>query len=251
MRKNSLSLSIVTACLLLVGCSNEADEPVNDSVIEAIENKEYDKALTLIEENADGSPDDEETKALYAQLQEFKEVKDTRDNADWDGVLEKAHPMLENASLESGLKAELEKMIVEAEMEINNSIKENAEQNSTGSKEKYLAKIAEVENGIKELDPVFENGTQIELTEAQVEVFERWDALLNEIYKQLETQQLSPNDMNKLREEQRKWLTHRDEKAAEAASKFEGGSMKNLEYASVQAQLTKERCYELVEKYMK
>lgn len=249
MRKTTLS--ILAACLLLVGCSNETEEPLKDRVIEAMENKEYEKALTLIEENPDGSPDDEDTKTLYAQLQEFKEVKDARDNADWDGVLEKAHPMLENPSLESSLKAELEKMIVEAEMEINNSIKENNEQNSANSKEKYLAKIAEVENGIKELDPVFENGTQIELTEAQVEVFERWDTLMNEIYKELETQQLSPNDMNKLREEQKNWLTSRDEKAAEVASKYEGGSMKNLEYASVQAQLTKERSYELVEKYMK
>ena len=248
MRKTTLS--ILAACLLLVGCSNEADEPVKDSVIEAMENKEYDKALTLIEENTDGNPEDEETKALYVQLQEFKEVKDARDNADWDGVLEKAHPMLENASLDNNLKAELEKMILEAEMEINNSIKENAEQNSTGSKEKYLAKIADVEKGIKELDPVFENGTQIELTEAQVEVLERWDTLMNEIYKELE-KTLPPNDMDKLRAEQKNWLTSRDEKAAEAASKFEGGTMKNLEYASVQAQLTKERCYELVEKYMK
>ena len=246
MRKTTLS--ILAACLLLVGCSNETEEPLKDRVIEAMENKEYEKALTLIEEKSELL--DEDTKTLYAQLQEFKEVKDARDNADWDGVLEKAHPMLKNASLDSSLKAELEKMIVEAEMEINNSIKENAEQNSANSKEKYLAKIADVENGIKELDPVFENGTQIELTEAQVEVFERWDALLNEIYKELE-KQLSPNDMDKLRAEQKNWLTSRDEKAAEVASKYEGGSMKNLEYASVQAQLTKERCYELVELYMK
>lgn len=248
MRKTTLS--ILAACLLLVGCSNETDEPVKDNVIEAMENKEYEKALILIEESSDGSPDDEETKALYAQLQEFKEVNNARSNADWDGVLEKAHPLLENPSLESSLKVELEKMILEAEVEINNSIKENAEQNSASLKERYLAKLSDVENGLKELDPVFENGTQIELTEAQAEVFERWDAVLNEIYKELE-KQLSPNDMNKLRAEQLKWLTHRDEKAAEAASKYEGGSMKNLEYASIQAQLTKERCYELVELYMK
>lgn len=248
MRKTTLS--ILAACLLLVGCSNETDEPVKDNVIEAMENKEYEKALILIEESSDGSPDEEETKALYAQLQEFKEVNNARSNADWDGVLEKAHPLLENPSLESSLKVELEKMILEAEVEINNSIKGNVEQNSASLKERYLAKLSDVENGLKELDPVFENGTQIELTEAQAEVFARWDAVLNEIYKELE-KQLSPNDMNKLRAEQLKWLTHRDEKAAEAASKYEGGSMKNLEYASIQAQLTKERCYELVELYMK
>ncbi|MGN7479794.1 lysozyme inhibitor LprI family protein [Solibacillus silvestris] len=134
-------------------------------------------------------------------------------------------------------------------------LKDNAEitpseEPSAGLKERYLAKLNDVEKGLEEFDQVFEHGTQIELTEAQGEVFARWDKALNEIYAELK-KQLSSNDMNKLREEQRDWLEHRDEKAAEAALEFEGGSMENLQYVSIQAQLTKERCYELVELYMK
>lgn len=253
-------IGIFTVCLFLVGCSNDADEPLKDQVIEAMENKEFEKALTLIE----GNPTvDEETKKIYVQLQEFKEVTDVKSRADWDGVLEKAHVLLENPSLENGLKIELEEMIVEAEMEINNSIRENFEQNSAVAdeegnpppssvnlKERYLAKLADMEDELEAFDKVFEHGTQIEITEAQAEVLARWDGALNEIYAELK-KQLSPDDMSKLRAEQRDWLKSRDEKAAQAALEYKGGSMETLQYVSTQAQLTRDRSYELVELYMK
>lgn len=210
-------IGIFAVCLFIVGCSNEADEPLKDQVIEAMENEEY----------------------------------------------EKAHVLLENGSLENGLKVELEKMIVEAEMKINNSIRENFEHNSAladeegnplptsvSLKESYLAKLADLENEIEEFDKSFEHGTQVELTEAQAEVLARWDGALNEIYAELK-KQLSSDDMSKLRAEQRDWLKSRDEKAAQAASEYKGGSMETLEYVSTQAQLTKDRSYELVELYMK
>lgn len=56
--------------------------------------------------------------------------------------------------------------------------------------------------------------------------------------------------MDKLREEQREWIKYRDLTAKKAASKFEGGTMESLEFISVQARITEERCYDLVEGYM-
>lgn len=89
----------------------------------------------------------------------------------------------------------------------------------------------------------------VEMTEAMGEIFIKWDDALNEIKCVLKIQ-LSVNEMEKLKNEQRKWLTYRDEEAKKAAAKYEGGTMETLEYISVQANLTKERCYELAENYM-
>ncbi|WP_051475559.1 lysozyme inhibitor LprI family protein [Bacillus sp. J37] len=124
------------------------------------------------------------------------------------------------------------------------------EQATTVSKrEDYLKKLAEIEQSLAEFDQALENGSTVELKQAQGEILTRWDNMLNEIYQALE-EQLSPSNMEKLREEQREWIKYRDDAAKDAAAKYEGGTMESLEYISVQAGLTKERCYELVEKYM-
>jgi len=258
-------VGMFTACLLLAGCGTESEEQLKDKVIVALEDEEYEKALTLIEES---SQTDEETNVFSAQIQEIKEVKDAKSQGDWDRVLEKAHPLLENPELDISLKEELENMIVEAETEINNSIRESFEQNSANGdeegnpppgvtedpfvsmKEKYLAKLVDVEESMKKFDEIFDQGTQMEITAAQGEIFSEWDKLLNEIYADLK-KTLPPNNMGKLREEQRDWLEYLDEKATEDALQYKGGSMDTLQYVSTQAQLTKERCYELVDLYMK
>ncbi|RDW17316.1 lysozyme inhibitor LprI family protein [Oceanobacillus chungangensis] len=77
-----------------------------------------------------------------------------------------------------------------------------------------------------------------------------WDDLLNEVYGVLENQ-LSAEDMDHLRDEQRNWIEYRDNSALEASLKYKGGTQEHLEYVSVLANLTEERCYELVEGYMK
>ena len=63
--------------------------------------------------------------------------------------------------------------------------------------------------------------------------------------------QLSSDEMSSLRKEQRDWIKRRDETAKEEAAKFKGGTLEPFQYASTEARVTKERCYELVEKYMK
>ncbi|WP_424237531.1 lysozyme inhibitor LprI family protein [Bhargavaea ginsengi] len=80
--------------------------------------------------------------------------------------------------------------------------------------------------------------------------WEIWDKRLNEIYGILQ-EQLSQDEMGRLREEQRDWIKYRDETALEASLKFKGGTQEHLEYVTVLANLTEERCYELVEGYMK
>ena len=112
-----------------------------------------------------------------------------------------------------------------------------------------MKKLNDIKKGLAEFDKALETGTQVKMTQAKGEIFKRWDTALNEIYVALENQ-LSTSKFEILREEQRKWLTYRDEVAKENSLKFEGGTMASLEYVSTQARVTEERCYELVEGYM-
>lgn len=116
-------------------------------------------------------------------------------------------------------------------------------------KKKYIEKLDNIELGLKELAPKYA-GSMADMKSAESETYTRWDSALNEIYGVLK-QGLTPEEMGKLKTEQINWITYRDNTAEKAASEFKGGTMEGLEYTANLSRLTKERCYELVEKYMK
>ncbi|WP_298470158.1 lysozyme inhibitor LprI family protein [Psychrobacillus sp. FSL K6-4046] len=119
-----------------------------------------------------------------------------------------------------------------------------------GTKEAYLSKLDEIEDSLKEFDKVYESGTQADMNQAKSETFKRWDEALNEIYDVLK-EQLTESDFEDLKKEQEDWIVQRDQIAEEKSQEAEGGTLEPFLYASALADLTKERCYELVNKYMK
>ncbi|SET71208.1 Uncharacterized conserved protein YecT, DUF1311 family [Oceanobacillus limi] len=128
---------------------------------------------------------------------------------------------------------------------------ENTSANDTGSlKEEYLKKLKETK---KETDELINNPTDSStyaMKNAEGKRFDIWDGLLNEVYQILE-EQLPPEEMEQLRKEQREWIEYRDDTAKEASLEYEGGTHEQLEYTAVMNNLTEERCFELVEGYMK
>lgn len=118
-----------------------------------------------------------------------------------------------------------------------------------GKKDKYIENLNEIEQAAAEIRNT-DDDTTIGMTKSEEEILKKWDQALNEIYQVLE-KQLPKSEMEKLRGEQRKWIAYRDETAKEAAKKYEGGTLESLEYIASQAGTTKDRCYELVEGYMK
>jgi uncharacterized protein YecT (DUF1311 family) len=92
--------------------------------------------------------------------------------------------------------------------------------------------------------------TTFALKKVEGDAYDRLDGLLNEIYGVLK-KQLPVDVMDELRKEQREWLDYRDKSAKEASLKYEGGTMEQYEYVTVENNLTEERCFELVEDYMK
>ncbi|OHX49923.1 lysozyme inhibitor LprI family protein [Cytobacillus pseudoceanisediminis] len=118
-----------------------------------------------------------------------------------------------------------------------------------GKKDKYIENLNDIEQAAAEIRNT-DDDTTIGMTKSEEEILKKWDQALNEIYQVLE-KQLPKSEMEKLRGEQRKWIAYRDETAKEAAKKYEGGTLESLEYIASQAGTTKDRCYELVEGYMK
>jgi len=115
-------------------------------------------------------------------------------------------------------------------------------------KEEYLQKLNDTKEETEELET--SDSSTYALKKVENDRWDIWDELLNEIYKVIK-EKLPPEEMNQLREEQQNWIKYRDDSALEASLKYKGGTQEHLEYVAVLANLTEERCYELVEEYMK
>ncbi|UOE94583.1 lysozyme inhibitor LprI family protein [Alkalihalobacillus sp. LMS39] len=167
-----------------------------------------------------------------------------------DDVSTNMNTQVANSNLEQD---ETEIEVEEAPQEQDNTKEVEQELSSHSDKESqedkkgdYLKKLNEME----EADRQLESGvTMAELEEQEEERYRKWDEELNKIYGVLK-EQLKPEEMDKVREEQREWIIYRDNTAKESSLKYEGGSTETLEYIATQATLTRERCYELVAKYM-
>ncbi|MGM9977761.1 MAG: lysozyme inhibitor LprI family protein [Clostridium sp.] len=126
------------------------------------------------------------------------------------------------------------------------SNKENEEKKSY--KEEYLKKLDSLDEYLK--TSVNEGITTIEMKEAENTRYKSWDDMLNDIYNLLKTQ-LTEDEMKKLQEEEIEWIKYRDETAENEAKKFEGGTLQPIAYISSLTETTKNRCYELVNNYMR
>ena len=133
----------------------------------------------------------------------------------------------------------------------NNNLNENVDaptKNASSLKEEYLQKLHDTKKETDAMEPI--DNTTFALKKVEGDRHDIWDGLLNEIYAVLE-KQLPAEEMEQLRKEQREWIVHRDATAKEASLKYEGGTMEQLEYVAVANNLTVERCFELVEEYLK
>ena len=127
---------------------------------------------------------------------------------------------------------------------INNSDTEVTE----SKKEEYLQKLNTTKKETEKLKTT--DSSTFALKKVENDRWEMWDELLNEVYGVLK-EQLSTEEMDLLRQEQRNWIKHRDDTALEASLKYKGGTQEHLEYVAVLVNLTEERCYQLVGNYMK
>lgn len=119
--------------------------------------------------------------------------------------------------------------------------------NQESKKQEYKAKLDKIELGFKGFD---DDVTTNDMYQHACKEHKQWDDVLNEIYGVLRVQ-LSPSEMKKLQSEEIQWIKDRDAKAKKDAAEMAGGTMEKVLFAGSLAKSTKERCYVLVDKYMK
>ena len=125
----------------------------------------------------------------------------------------------------------------------------NSEQSKSSLRDKYLAELDAL---TRKTDSMRNNSgeTMMGMNTTASEIYELWDDELNKIYGVLK-QELSASEMENLRQEEREWIKYRDSEAEAAASQYAGGTMAPLEQVETKSDLTRDRCYELVNSYMK
>lgn len=75
-----------------------------------------------------------------------------------------------------------------------------------------------------------------------------WDSELNDIYNTL-LERLDQEESEELVKEERTWLKERDSLAMDAAKKSSGGSSESIEYTISLTESTRQRAYELAQRY--
>ena len=138
----------------------------------------------------------------------------------------------------------------QADVSVKEDVSNEDKSEAESKKEFYLNICDELENTLNNTLAEKKAGTTIDMREATETESKEWDALLNEIYGVF-TKQLPQDEMEKVRVEETAWIENRDLAAKEAASEVEGGTMEPLVYETTIVEMTKERCYELVNNYMK
>lgn len=211
MKKVIISIGLVMA-LVLTGCAKD-------------EKKQSKKVATIAYCNNCGKESKEETKFCSKCGKE----------ATW---------LAEKPEISKDKKEDIEKK------DENKDTTKDVETVKHSYKDEYINKLNSTEEGMSDLDYLYKSGTNGELVEAEYTRLKRWDNMLNEIYSLLKTQ-LTESEMNELKSKQRSWIEYRDKTAENEASENRGGSLYYVVYNGSLARLTKERCYELVNTYMK
>lgn len=116
-------------------------------------------------------------------------------------------------------------------------------------KYEYLAKLEDLDDSISESNILENEESTSEMIELEEKKFIKWDEMLSEICELL-TNQFDKIELDKFNDNQLDWLDYRNNIAQEEADKFEGMNFAEVQYNSILTQLTKERCYEIVNTYL-
>ncbi|MGE6753753.1 lysozyme inhibitor LprI family protein [Rossellomorea sp. NPDC071047] len=129
---------------------------------------------------------------------------------------------------------------------------ERSPETKVAGKTEYLNKLDNIQ---KELDAMpdkkdSDKGVTNAMKNYYGVSYEKYDDALNEIYSLLK-KELSPEVMKELKAEQLKWIEQKEAKAEKERLKYEGGTFENVAWYISLYESTKERCYELVNEYMR
>lgn len=155
----------------------------------------------------------------------------------------------EKVQLKSDKEEKNEQLSSSSNVENKENTESKKQENGLNCRDEYIKRLDQLEEGMSDLDYLYE-GSTMDMKNAESKRYERWDKMLNEIYALLK-QYMTTSEIEDLKNKQIEWVNYRDQKAENDGSEFEGGTMEGLVYLGSLAETTKERCYELVNTYMK
>lgn len=257
-------LPLAVSILLLVGCSNSTFEKSVEEAKLAIASQEYEKAEGLFNLALEEKKDDKEIKALQEQTKKLVEAKKLQEEKQYSEAISLCEDVQQISSESDVVTSQAEKLKEEVIKLKDNEPKEEQAKVDKEKTEKvdnqnvllakrdlYIQKLSDLELNLKsEYSNVYENGSNSEMIKAAGEEYNSWDYMLNDIYGEIK-KYLPENEMNELKTKQRQWIKERDKTAKDAEKEFEGGTAAPLAYNSALSEKTKERCYQLVDEYMK
>ena len=116
-------------------------------------------------------------------------------------------------------------------------------------KRSYLNELSKINEKANALINGNIDDTQYEINQSSVQVYNLWNNELNKIYSNLKTT-LTSEEMLKLQKEEINWIIYKEKIIKKDSVNYEGGSVYDSALNIKLANLTKERCYYLVNNYM-
>ena len=191
---------------------------------------------------------EEETKKEIDKAKEEEKSKVDKKEDSKAKEEEKSKANEEKAKIEEKAKEEA-KVKAEAEAKAKKEAKAKAEKKAAVRKEceEALAKGNDFETNKR-----LELKTDATYARQAVEstCLENWDKILNEIYNNIKTV-LTDSEMNDLKNEELKWINFRDAEAQRCADVYKGGTESNVAFYKSLCETTRNRCNELVDRYLR
>lgn len=120
-----------------------------------------------------------------------------------------------------------------------NDTKDNSGLKITGKKSEYKKRYDELSK--KEIA----EGPQQEMNVASMELYQQWDALLNDVYNYLKESK-SKLEFDKISKDELEWIKEKEAAIKESRAEFEGGSMAALVANTTAIDYTQKRCEYLI-----
>ena len=232
--------------------------------LELIEDKQYTESILYFDNAIDGKINTKKAKKIKAIVENYLSAKELFDAGQIDDADEVVKDIDSDYSEYSSLEEDIDNLKKQIEdAKISAKVKEAQDQQpvkektvivqqpqvvqpKVGQKQYYLNYL----DGIAADDVDQYEGSTVEIHNFTGERYEIWDKALNEIYGVIKGQ-LSKSEADKLTQDELEWIKYKEETAEEEGLQFDGGSFQPVQINITATRITKERCYELVNRYMK
>ncbi|EOU1487167.1 MAG: lysozyme inhibitor LprI family protein [Clostridium perfringens] len=256
MKKRNYLISLLAVVLslgVLVGCGDKTNTSNEGASVNSSENSE----AASSKDSSDVAKDKGEADKAQAKDADSKDKeatnKDEGEKKEEDSKNDSSTK--ETAKVDNSNKKESKGSSNSSKKEESKSAskKENSKDESSLAKSEYLQKMKKIDSESEKLDKEYDSNrgsTQAGMNGISGEQAKLYDNELNQIYDYLK-QNLSKEKAKELEKSEMAWIKEKESNIAEIRKQYEGGSITPLMVNSEVAKESKERCYYLIDNYMK